>query len=73
MKKLSIFAMIFVLTATVLTGCRRPTPGTTNATNNNTSTSTVRPEPTITKPDTSSTAPGSSSANGGQRQMGSLG
>ena len=59
MKNLGILALVFVLTATLLTGCRAPVNDTTGATNNNTTNSTVRPEPTVTAPSTFTT-PGTS-------------
>lgn len=58
MKKFCTLALVFLLTASLLTGCRMPEPGTTGATNNNpsTSTSTVRPQPTVTNPESSTPA-----------------
>lgn len=57
MKRISAITMVCLLAVTLLAGCRRMEPGTTDATQNNpsTSTSTVRPEPTITIPGTSTT------------------
>ncbi len=69
MKKLCTLALVFVLTASLLTGCRMPEPGTTGATNNNTTASTVRPQPTVTKPESSSTVPGGSSSGAAGRMM----
>ena len=75
MKKFSIIAMVFLLTASLLTGCRRPDAGTTGATDNNpsSSSSVVRPEPTITMPDASDSQPGSSSAGSGAGEQGRMG
>lgn len=70
MKKLSIIAMVFLLSASILTGCRGPEPGTTGATENNPTTSTVRPQPTITMPGTSGTTPGTSNSTGSLGRMG---
>ena len=66
MKKITIIAFAFLLMATLLTGCRRPDAGTTGATNNNpSSSSVVRPTPTITMPESSgSHATGSGASNG---------
>lgn len=66
MKKLCTLALVFLLTASLLTGCRMPEPGTTGATNNNSSTSTVRPQPTVTKPESSTVPSGSSSGVAGR-------
>ena len=75
MKKFSIIAMVFLLTASLLTGCRRPDAGTTGATDNNpsSSSSVVRPEPTITMPGSSNSQPGSSSASNGTGEQGRMG
>jgi hypothetical protein len=75
MKKFSIIVMAFLITASLLTGCRRPDAGTTGATDNNpsSSSSVVRPEPTITMPDASGSQPGSSGAgNAGRGIMGGM-
>lgn len=71
MKKLCTLVLVFLLIASLLTGCRMPEPGTTGATNNNpsTSTSTVRPEPTVTGPEGSNTVPGGSSSGAARRIM----
>ena len=53
MKRFSVLMMVCLLSASLLAGCRSTQPGTTGATQNNPSTSsttTVRPEPTVTKP-----------------------
>ena len=70
MKQFGILAMVCLLTATLFTGCRAPEPGTTGATNNNpsSSSSTVRPDPSVTTPG-SSTTPGGTDASGGQRNI----
>lgn len=75
MKQLSIITMVFLLTVSLLTGCRRPDAGTTGATDSNpsSSSSVVRPEPTITMPDPSgsqSGGTGASDAAGGSSRMG---
>ena len=67
MKKIIIIAFAFLLMATLLTGCRRPDAGTTGATNNNPSTSSVvRPTPTITMPGASGSNPTDSSTTTGK-------
>lgn len=75
MKKLSIIAMVFLLTASLLTGCRRPDVGTTGATDNNpsSSSSVVRPEPTITMPNSSSSQPSGTGAGNGTAERGRIG
>ena len=57
MKRITAIAAICLLATAMLAGCRQMEPGTTGATENNpsTSTSTVRPEPTITLPGTTGT------------------
>lgn len=75
MKRLGILTVVSVLVATLFAGCRAPQPGTTGSTQNNpsSSSSTVRPEPTITTSDGSNSTPGSSNAAGGQRNMTPMG
>ena len=75
MKKFSIIAMVFLLTASLLTGCRRPDEGTTGATDNNpsSSSSVVRPEPTITMPDPSDSKPYGTGAGNGSGDQGRMG
>jgi len=75
MKKFSIIAMVFMLTASLLTGCRRPDAGTTGATDNNpsSSSSVVRPEPTITMPDPSDSKPNGTGAGNGSGDQGRMG
>jgi hypothetical protein len=75
MKKFSIIAMVFMLTASLLTGCRRPDAGTTGGTDNNpsSSSSVVRPEPTITMPDPSDSQPSGSGAGNGAGAQGRMG
>ena len=71
MKNFSIIAMTFLITASLLTGCRNPDAGTTGASDSNpsSSSSVVRPEPTITMPDTS----GSQSSGSGNGERGIMG
>ena len=75
MKKFSIIAMVFLLTASLLTGCRRPDAGTTGSTDNNpsSSSSVVRPEPTITMPDPSDSKPNGTGAGNGSGDQGRMG
>ncbi len=75
MKRLGILTVVCMLVATMFAGCRAPQSGTTGSTPNNSgsTSSTVRPEPTITKPEGSGITPGSSNAAGGQRNMTPMG
>lgn len=73
MKRLGILTVVCMLVATMFAGCRAPEPGTTGSTPNNSSSSTVRPEPTITKPEGNTSTPSSSNAAGGQRNMNPMG
>ena len=75
MKKFSIIAMVCLLTASLLTGCRRPDAGTTGSTDNNpsSSSSVVRPEPTVTMPDPSDSQPSGSGAGNGAGDQGRMG
>ena len=75
MKKFSIIAMVCLLTASLLTGCRRPDAGTTGSTDNNpsSSSSVVRPEPTVTLPDSSDSQPSGSGAGNGAGEQGRMG
>lgn len=67
MKQFGIIAMVFLLTASILTGCRKPDAGTTGATNNNPSTSsTTKIEPSITMPGTT----GATNSTNGQGRTG---
>ena len=74
MKKFSIIAMVCLLTASLLTGCRRPDAGTTGSTDNNpSSSSVVRPEPTVTMPNSSDSQPSGSGAGNGVGDQGRMG
>ena len=56
MKQFGILALVFLLTARIMTGCRKPDAGTTGATNANpTTSSTAKTDPTITMPGTTGT------------------
>ena len=55
MKRLSILLLVCILATLVLVGCGRKEPATTGATENNPTTSSLRPEPTISLPTNTTT------------------
>lgn len=58
MKRLSILLLVCILATLVLVGCSRKEPTTTGATENNPTTSSLRPEPTISLPTNTTTTSG---------------